>query len=1023
MTAHQLLPLLALVLNVGLGGMSLARDPGSRLHRVFAYFVAAQAVWNFGVFMLRRAPDAESALFWEVVIHAGVVVLPAFYYHFVLILLDSTVARRRPLLVAYAAAALFFVLNAARVPAFVAGVSVTPWGWAPAVGPLYHVFLLYFHALFVAGLAHLSRAYRRTGSGFSRSRLKLVLLGSAITISGGVIDIVRFALAPALPWVERLYPLGIPANMACALLLGVAIVRYRMFDVSAVVRRVAVSTTVAAAATGALLLLTAAAEEALGLRAAGGAWFLVPLGLALGLLLTPLGRPVADRVERLMFSRPHGCHDTLVQLSRRLGGLLASERVVDTLVAGLVHGVPVTHAALLVEDPEDNAFVLRREVSASGERAGLHRLSRRGAVAEWLARADGVLVKEELRLNRRLARALGGAGEELDAVRAALVVPLKVEGRLTGVLLLGEKLSGDVYDGRELELLAVLAQQAAVALHNARLYERAERERQRSEALYVLARRLTVADGTEDTLRQVVQEAARLLEADFAALRVLEGDELVLRVATESELGARHRPRLRIGESLTGRVVAANEPLAVADVAADDRYDPAHREVARAQGFHAFLGAPVRAGESPPLGVLYVYARRRRRFGPDDVSLLGALADQVAVTLTRDRLAAERRQAEEALRQSEKLATMGQLLAGVAHELNNPLTVILGFASLLAPRLAGTDLEGPSRQITAAAERCARIVSNFLALARKRSLERRPVALNDVVSGVVELLAYPLKVDGIAVTLDLEADLPVLWADPHQLQQVLVNLLTNAHHALRQSPVRRLTVSTRHDPAARRVALRVADTGPGIPPDLQPRIFEPFFTTKPVGEGTGLGLSLCQSIVESHGGTIRVSSAPGAGTVFTVELPVDAAAQDAAAPDDGAAPAVPARRVLVVDDEPGVAEALQRLLSDDGHRAETALDGRAALQMLERAAYDMVISDIRMPGVDGPALYGEVVRRQPRRPPAFVFMTGDLLGAETRAFLDRTGVPCLRKPFNLDDVRHALRLALERARPAGRAGS
>lgn len=1020
MSAHQLLPLLALGLNICLGAVSLARDPGSRLHRVFAYFAAAQGVWNFGVFMLRRAPDPDTAYFWEVVIHVGVVMLPAFYYHFVLIMLDSTVERRPALLAAYAGAAAFVACNVSGTPAFMSGVVVTPWGWAPAVGPLYHVFLVYFHALFVAGLVHLARAYRATGSGFRRSRLKLILLGSAITVSGGVIDIARFALAPVLPGIGRLYPVGIPTNMACALLLGIAIVRYRMFDVSAVVRRVTVSASVSVAATAALVLATWSLEEAFGLRAASAVWILAPVGLALGLLLTPLGRPVADRVERLMFSRPHGCHDTLVHLSRRFNGLLSSERVVDTLVAGLVQGVPVTHAALLLEGPDDDAFVLRREVSASGERAGLDRLERTGAIAVWLAGADGVLVKEEVRLNRHLARRLEGAGEELDQIRAALIVPLKTEGRLTGILLLGEKLSGDIFDTRELELLAVLAQQAAVALYNARLYERAERERRRTEALYVLARRLASVDETEDTLRLVVHEAARLLEADFAALRLVEGEELVLRVCTEPALGALHRARLRVGESLTGRIVAANEPLTVADVAADDRYDPDHRRAARALGVRAFLGVPVRAGDGPPLGVLYVYGRRRRRFDTDDVSLLGALADQAAVTLTQSRLRAERRRAEEALRQSEKLATMGQLLAGVAHELNNPLTVILGFAGLLGPRLAGTDLEGPSRQITAAAERCARIVANFLALARKRSLERKRVALNEVVSGAVELLAYPLKVDGITVELDLEGDLPILWADPHQLQQVLVNLLTNAHHALRQSAVRRLTISTRHDHAARRLVLRVADTGPGIPAEVQARIFEPFFTTKPVGEGTGLGLSLCQSIVESHGGAIRVSGSPGTGTVFTVELPVEAAGHPAgSAAADPAGPVTPGRRVLVVDDEPGVAEALASLLADDGHLAETAADGRAALALLERAAWDVVISDIRMPGLDGPALYGEVMRRPAHRAPAFVFMTGDLLGAETREFLERAGVPCLRKPFTLEDVRRALQLALESPQTVG----
>ncbi len=1018
MTPHQLLPLAALALNVTLGVVALVRNPASRANRVFAYFVAAFAVWNFGVFMLRRAPDPATAYLWEVVIHAGVISLPAFYYHFVLIVTDRTAERRRELAGAYVISAVFSLVNLWRAPAFMAGVTATPWGWAPASGPLYHLFLLCFHGTFVTGLLHLVRAYRRTESGFQRSRLKLILLGTIVTISGGFIDIARFALAPVAPALQHLYPVGIPANMLCALMLGTAIVRYRMFDVSVVVRRAAVYGAVTAAATFALLAAIWAVEEALGLRPVSAAWVIMPVGLALGLLLTPLGRPVAERVEHVVFSRPRGCHDTLVALSKRLSGLLESERVVQTLVHGLVRGIPVTHCTLLVEDAEGEAFVVAGEESATGDRPGVKRLAATSPVVAWLAGGDGVLVKDEVRLNPRLARALGAAAEELEGIEAALVVPLRAERRLTGILLLGDKLSGEIFDGRELELLSVLAQQAAVSLQNARLYEQAERERQRTEALYELSRRLAGVSETDDILRLVVHEAARLLRTDIAALRLLEGEELVLRAATEPTVSALLRPRLRVGESLTGHVVAANEPLAVEEVTADARYDVEHRRVAAAVGMHAFLGTPVRAADATAIGVLYVYSRSRRRFRRDEISLLGALADQAAVTLTQNRLSAERRRAEEALRQSEKLATMGQLLAGVAHELNNPLTVILGYSTTLSQRVGGTELGDPVRQIAVAAERCARIVSNFLALARKRSLERRPVALNQVVRDSVELLSYALGVDGVETRLDLDADLPALWADAHQLQQVLVNLISNAHHALRRSPVRRLTITTRHDGARGRAILRVADTGPGMPPEVQARIFEPFFTTKPVGEGTGLGLSLCHGIVEGHGGTIRVESAPGKGTVFTVILPLDSAARDGAHEAGALVPVIPARRVLVVDDEPAVASVLRAILADDGHRAETAGSGSAALSMLEHGQYDVVITDVKMPGLDGPGLYREVQRRAVERRPAFVFMTGDLLGVETRQFLERAQAPCLAKPFTLDDVRNALWLAL-----AGRAPS
>src|SRR5437867_4358892 len=233
------------------------------------------------------------------------------------------------------------------------------------------------------------------------------------------------------------------------------------------------------------------------------------------------------------------------------------------------------------------------------------------------------------------------------------------------------------------------------------------------------------------------------------------------------------------------------------------------------------------------------------------------------------------RERTERLLQTEKLATMGGLLAGVAHELNNPLTVVIGQTHLLRAGGAGTSLVQRAQKIHAAADRCVRIVRNFLALARQHTPQRGEVRVNSVIREAVELLAYELRTSGIEVVFDLDEDLPVLWADAHRLHQVLVNLIVNAQHAMREVPSpRRLTLATRFDRERGHVRLEVSDTGPGIPREIQPRIFEPFFTTKPSGQGTGLGLSLCQGIVQEHDGAITVESEPGRGATFLIELPV-----------------------------------------------------------------------------------------------------------------------------------------------------
>jgi two-component system NtrC family sensor kinase len=361
----------------------------------------------------------------------------------------------------------------------------------------------------------------------------------------------------------------------------------------------------------------------------------------------------------------------------------------------------------------------------------------------------------------------------------------------------------------------------------------------------------------------------------------------------------------------------------------------------------------------------------------------------------------------ERLLQSEKVATMGSLLAGVAHELNNPLAVLIGQTTLLRESMKEGPVAARAVKIGAAADRCARIVRNFLSLARQRPTERSAVHLNSVIREAVEMLAYELRSESVEVTLDLAEGLPELWADAHQLHQVLVNLVTNAHHAMkRQRSVRRITVATGLDETRGRVRLTIADTGPGIPVEIVAKVFEPFFTTKPPGEGTGLGLALCRNIIEGHGGTISIDAPGGPGTRFVIELsPSERATAATPAPALEALPPVSPKRVLVVDDEPDIAGLLVEVVAAAGHRVDVATDGAAALDQVARHQYDLVLSDTKMPLLDGVQLYHELERRAPLLCGRIVFLTGDVLDRSKREFLESTGAPFLTKPFDVTEVR------------------
>src|SRR5947208_3533194 len=401
----------------------------------------------------------------------------------------------------------------------------------------------------------------------------------------------------------------------------------------------------------------------------------------------------------------------------------------------------------------------------------------------------------------------------------------------------------------------------------------------------------------------------------------------------------------------------------------------------------------------------------------DHVEVLLRIRNLLETRLLHQELARHNESLEEVVRertqqliQTEKLATMGELLAGVAHELNNPLTVVIGQTHLLREGEAGGSLVQRARKIHAAADRCVRIVRNFLALARQHTPERREVRLNDVAREAVELLAYELRTGNVEVVLDLTEDLPTLWADAHRLHQVLVNLIVNAQHAMRGvTSARRLTLTTRFDRERDRVWLEVGDTGSGLPPEIRARIFERFFTTKPTGQGTGLGLSLCQGIAEEHGGTITVESAPGRGAKFRIELPVVAPPTAAVEPAAAVPPsAMTSKSILVVDDESEIAAVLAEMLQRAGHRVEIAANGAMGLEMLERRGYDLILTDTKMPVLDGVEFYRALERRFPQLCRRLIFVTGDLLDPEKRSFLAATGAPCMEKPFDLDEVRRVV---------------
>jgi signal transduction histidine kinase/CheY-like chemotaxis protein len=382
------------------------------------------------------------------------------------------------------------------------------------------------------------------------------------------------------------------------------------------------------------------------------------------------------------------------------------------------------------------------------------------------------------------------------------------------------------------------------------------------------------------------------------------------------------------------------------------------------------------------------------------------------------------------LLQTEKMAALGQLVSGIAHELNNPLTSIQGYAQLLLTRRSASDRAGDAQRISQEAERAGRIVKNLLLFSRETKPERRAVHLNDLIERTLSLRSYELKLENIEVELTLDPGLPQALADAAQLQQVVLNLIVNAEQAIvlargEEASTGRILICTRRL-AGDRLAMEVTDNGPGIPPEIVARIFDPFFTTKPAGVGTGLGLSIVYGIVQEHGGEVSVDSLQGRGATLTVEFPAltvsgfDFAGGEAViqprsavvAPLQSLERTAANEQILIVEDEPTVAELIADVLAEEGHGVDTLLDSRAALGRLEEKSYSLVICDLKMPHLDGPGLYRALVRQENPMQHRVLFVTGDTMGPRTLEFLKSSGLPYLAKPFLVEELKEAVRKAL-----------
>ena len=614
--------------------------------------------------------------------------------------------------------------------------------------------------------------------------------------------------------------------------------------------------------------------------------------------------------------------------------------------------------------------------------------------------------------------------------RSLLGVPLRAAGQDLGAVLIGFN-EQHQFSETEITRCEQAANLISLAIARLRLLEETRLRAKELEALASVSAAMRVARTRAEIPVVVLEQLCTLFQAEGAALITQEAasGDVILEAAWgdwETWSGVhlpvgQHRQLLA---SILDQPYLNNQAQAlVAQLLPEVQQDAG-----------ALASAPLIVDQKR-IGNLWI--GRSSPISEAEMHLLTAIGDIAANALHRSALHEDLATQFETLQktqarllQSEKLAAIGELVAGVAHELNNPLTSIVLHAQLFQTKTTDHEADTDMDQIVRESLRASKIVRGLLEFARQHPAERKPVQINSILHSALELLAYELLTHKIQIETHYDPGLPATLADPYQIQQVFINIITNAWQAIQQNDQKNglLCITTLCGPAIFEPArpgdppvirIQFKDNGPGISVENLTHIFDPFFTTKQPGQGTGLGLSICHGIISEHAGHIWAECTPGKCTCFYIELPIVAPetspelpALPAAAPGEFA-PGGPAR-ILLIDDEASVLKIMQRSLQRGGYHVDAVNSGTAGLEMLASTHYDLVLCDIRMPKMSGSDFYNVVSLRYPEMRPHIIFTTGDSVSPSTRQFLDKTNVPCISKPFELDELLSRVKTALQK---------